>query len=204
MYADSEVHSDSYVSFFIRSQADVDRMATAIQQMSAVPQPSSMALQEAQSSMAGSGTFSCSISVDSTKYSISDDVLPWLMFVLVNNNPTTEYYVLKWHTPLEGFRSHFLKVYCNEEELPYEGIMAKRGNPDPASYDLLLPGSAVSGSVYLGEAYALSKPGIYRVELNTSLMDVIPNEGGDFKPHVIDDFKGQDLRCEPVVFEIVA
>ena len=82
--------------------------------------------------------------------------------------------------------------------------MAKRGNPDPASYDLLLPGSSVSGSVYLGEAYDISKPGKYRVELNTSLMDVIKDEGGEFKPHAIDNFKGQDLRCEPIVFDVVA
>lgn len=173
-------------------------MATAVQQMSTSLQSSSL--------MSGSSsTFTCSISVDvSVKYSISEDVLPWLMFVLTNNDPSNSYYVLKWHTPLEGFRNDFLKVYCDGVEVPYEGMMMKRGNPDLASYDLLLPGSSVSGSVYLGEAYEISKPGKYRVELDTSLMDVVKDEGGEFKPHAINDFKGQELRCEPVVFEVVA
>ena len=170
-------------------------MATAVQLMST-------ALQSNTLMSTSSSNFTCSISVASTKYSISEEVLPWLMFVLTNNDPSSAYYVLKWHTPLEGFRNNFLKVYCNGEELAYDGIMAKRGNPDPASYDLVLPGSSVSGSVYLEEAYDLSKPGKYRVELNTSLMDVIKDEGGEFTPHAIGDFTGQDLACEPVVFEI--
>ena len=80
----------------------------------------------------------------------------------------------------------------------------KRGDPDPASYDLILPGSSVSASVYLEEAYDLSKPGRYRVELDTSLMDVIPDQGGEFVPHEINDFKGQQLRCGPVEFDIAA
>lgn len=171
-------------------------MATAVQPMSTTLQSNSMM-------SCSSSTFTCSIGVDSTKYSISEDTLPWLMFVLTNNDPSNAYYILKWHTPLEGFRNNFLKVYCNGEELPYEGIMAKRGDPDPASYDLVLPGASVSGSVYLEEAYNLSKPGKYRIELNTSLMDVIKDEGGEFKPHTIGDFKGQDLTCEPVMFEVM-
>ena len=170
-------------------------MATAVQ-------PMSTALQSNSLMSSSSSTFTCSINVASTKYSISEDVLPWLTFVLTNNDPSNAYYVLKWHTPLEGFRNNFLKVYYNGEELPYEGIMEKRGNPDPASYDLVLPASSVSGSVYLEEAYDLSKPGKYRVELNTSLMDVIKDEGGEFTPHAIGDFNGQDLTCEPITFEI--
>ena len=177
-------------------------MATAIQQVSTPLQSESKAL--TRSSSCDSGNFTCTISVDSANYRISEDVLPWLMFVLTNNSDTTAYYVLKWHTPLEGFRNNFLRVFCDEEELPYEGVMAKRGNPDPASYDLLLPGSSVSASVYLGEAYDLSKPGVYRVELNTSLMDVIEDKDEDFKPHTISDFQGQDIRCKPIVFKICA
>lgn len=171
-------------------------MATAVQPMSTTLQSSTLL-------SSSSSTFTCSISVANTKYSIGEEVLPWLMFVLTNNDPSNAYYILKWHTPLEGFRNNFLKVYRNGEELPYEGIMVKRGNPDPASYDLVLPGSSVSGSVYLEEAYDLSKPGKYRVELNTSLMDVAKDEGGEFTPRAIGDFKGQDLMCEPITFEIM-
>ena len=175
-------------------------MATAVQQVSTPLQTGSMAL--SQTSISDSGNFTCSISVDSAKYSISEDVLPWIMFVLTNKSSSTAYYVLKWNTPLEGFRSNFLRVYCNDKELAYEGIIAKRGNPDQSSYNLLLPGSSVSGSVYLGEAYDLN-PGMYRVELNTSLLDVIEDKGEDFQPHMINGFEGKDLRCAPIVFEIL-
>ena len=175
-------------------------MATAVQQVSTQLQTGSVAL--SQSSISDSGNFACSISVDSAKYSISEDVLPWITFVLTNKN-STAYYVLKWHTPLEGFRSNHLRVCCNDEELTYEGIVEKRGKPDQASYVLLLPGSSISGSVYLGEAYDL-KPGVYCVKLNTLLMDVIEDKGGDFQPHAINDFEGMDLKCEPIVFDILA
>ena len=174
-------------------------MATAVQQLST---ENSVSLQAFQSSKNDAGIFNCSISVANAKYSICEDVLPWIMFVLTNKSDTIGYYVLKWHTPLEGFRNNFLKVYCNEEELAYEGIMVKRGDPDPTSYDLLFPGSSLSASVYLGEAYDISKPGMYRVELNTSLADVIQDNGGNFEPHKINDFQGQELRCDPLVFEI--
>lgn len=178
-------------------------MATAVQQVSRSTQLQTGSMVLSQSSITDSGNFTCSISVDCAKYSISEDVLPWIMFVLTNKSSSTAYYVLKWHTPLEGFRSNHLRVYCNDEELTYEGIAAKRGNPDQASYDLLLPGSSVSGSVYLGEAYDL-KPGVYCVRLNTSLLDVIEDKGDDFQPHAINDFEGMDLKCEPIVFEILA
>ena len=176
-------------------------MAATLQQVSTSLHPNPVC----QVRSNDSPNFSCSISVDSTaKYSISEDTLPWLTFVLTNNSDSVAQYVLKWNTPLEGFRNKFLKVYCNGQELRYEGIMVKRGDPDPASYDLILPGSSVSASVYLEEAYDLSKPGRYRVELDTSLMDVIPDQGGEFVPHEINDFKGQQLRCGPVEFDIAA
>lgn len=146
-----------------------------------------------------SGSFRCTISVESVKYSVGEETLPWLLFVLTNKSNVSQY-VLKWNTPLEGFRSNFLKVYCNEEEVQYEGDIERRSNPEHDSYDLILPASSVSASVYLGEAYDLS-PGVYRVELNTVLMDVIKDEG-EFMPHTTDKFNGQMLRCEPVVFEI--
>ena len=161
-----------------------------------------MSQQVPQSALDDSDKFTCSISVANAKYSISEDVLPWIMFVLSNKSETTSFYVLKWNTPLEGFRNNFLEVYCNKEKLTYKGMMVKRGDPEKTDYDLLLPGSSLSASVYLGEAYDVSKPGVYHVELNTSLADVIQDNGGDFEPHKINDFQGQKLRCERLVFEI--
>lgn len=179
-------------------------MATAIQQSTASQSHPMPVSEISHGSMVDSSIFNCSMSVDNAKYSIKEDVLPWLMFVLTNKSDTNAYYVLKWHTPLEGFRGNFLRVYCGNEELPYEGIMEKRGNPDSSSYDLLFPGSSVSASVYLGEAYDLSKPGVYRVELNTALADVIEDKGGEFEPHEISKFQGLNIKCEPIIFEIFA
>jgi len=53
-------------------------------------------------------------------------------------------YVLDWHTPLEGLLSNCLKVTRGGVEIPYQGPMFKRGEPDADSYVALAPGAAAA------------------------------------------------------------
>ena len=51
-----------------------------------------------------------------------------LRFSLTNQSGET-LQVLKWHTPLEGFKSNFLRVERDGQRVRYIGLLAKRGLP---------------------------------------------------------------------------
>ena len=53
-------------------------------------------------------------------------------------------WILKWYTPLEGMRGEIFQVNCDGKEIPYEGMMAKRGDPDRDSYMHIVPRGSVS------------------------------------------------------------
>lgn len=146
-------------------------------------------------------SFSCSIQTDKQSYSSSDPVR--LSFELTNSN-NCDLYVLKWHTPLEGLYNKYLKVTVGGEDVPYRGIMAKRGNPPAESYVLIQAGASVSGSVDIGKGYDTSSPGSYSVELKTRLMDVVPRkEGVDFVASKLDQMNSVPISCDPVEFDVV-
>ena len=81
-------------------------------------------------------------------------------------------YVLNWHTPLEGLLSNCLKVTRGGVEIPYQGPMFKRGDPDADSYVALAPGAAAEQKIEASLAYDFSQPGTYRIEFRGPLMDV--------------------------------
>ena len=88
-------------------------------------------------------------------------------------NPTAQpLYVLNWHTPLEGLLSNCLKVTRGGVEIPYQGPMFKRGDPDADSYVALAPGAAAEQKIEASLAYDFSQPGTYRIEFRGPLMDV--------------------------------
>lgn len=152
--------------------------------------------------MAHTERFSCSIRMDKDTYSPTDPVL--LLFQLTNNNDC-DMYVLTWHTPLEGVRNRFLKVTVEGKDVPYRGIMVKRGPPSADSYVLVAAGETVSASVDIREGYSTETCGRYSVLLDTGgLMDVVPRkEGVDFAPNGFDGFTSVDISCGPVEFDIV-
>ncbi len=110
-------------------------------------------------------------------------------------------YVLNWYTPLEGIAGEIFRVTRDGQELPYQGILAKRGDPLLEDYVALEPGGALSEVVDLREGYDLSEDGRYQVEFTSRLQDVtedeasIPRAQGDHQPH--------ELACNAVSFEIV-
>jgi hypothetical protein len=85
-----------------------------------------------------------------------------LKFTLTNNSETA-YYVLNWYTPLEGFAGRIIRVTCNGQVIPYEGIEASRGAPLPEDYVYLEPGGSTSTIVDPGTVYDFSKAGTYRI-----------------------------------------
>lgn len=92
-----------------------------------------------------------------------------LKFTLTNNSEANPY-VLKWHTPLEGFGGEILCVARDGQPIPYKGPEAERGDPTPDSYVFLEAGASVSATVDLAAAYDFSEAGEYSIGFSSPSM----------------------------------
>jgi peptidyl-Lys metalloendopeptidase len=123
-----------------------------------------------------------------------------LRFTLVNNTDS-ELYVLKWYTPLEGIAGEIFRIERDGEAIPYEGILASRGDPTPDAYVLLGPGESVSAEVDLATAYDFSKAGEYTIEfLSPSISHVARTEAEMAK--TVDDLGPVQIRSNEVTIRI--
>jgi peptidyl-Lys metalloendopeptidase len=122
-----------------------------------------------------------------------------IRFELSNGSDST-LRVLTWNTPLEGWKGTVLRVTRDGEELPYQGPMLKRGDPQADAYMEIPAGGKVDATVDLAEVYDVSRPGTYKVEADGDLIDVtagptevIPRPRGRHQP--------QPLDCGVVTFD---
>jgi len=93
---------------------------------------------------------------------VGDSVL--LKFTVKNNTDSVQRFC-KWHTPFEPLLSKYLDVKNDKgEDVAYQGAMAKRIMPPPASsYLSLSPKDSISANVDLLKAYAIKTPGNYTI-----------------------------------------
>ena len=148
-----------------------------------------------------SNKFACRLETNA-EYRLGDQIT--LRFELINE-AQDDYYVLKWHTPLEkNIRSAYLLVTKGGNPLPYEGILVKRGNPSAEAYIRVPAGGAVTETIDLSTAYDFSELGEYEVSLNTQIHDYLKEEGeGNFTPRPRSDHDPHQLSCNKVNFRIV-
>ncbi|HEX7957305.1 MAG TPA: M35 family metallopeptidase [Pyrinomonadaceae bacterium] len=97
----------------------------------------------------------------------------------LTNRGDEDVHVLTWYTPLEGLWSDCLEVTRDGERVPYDGPLAKRGQPTENDYVLIPAGQTVSRSFALHRAYNVSPPGQYDVALDTEVQDYVTAEGDD-------------------------
>jgi peptidyl-Lys metalloendopeptidase len=125
-----------------------------------------------------------------------------LQFTLTNNSDE-ELYVLQWYTPLEGIAGEIFRVERDGQALPYEGILAMRGDPSPDAYILLGAGESVSAEVDLATAYDFSKAGEYTIEfLSPSISHVAKTEAEMAK--TVDDLGPVQIPSNTVTTAIVS
>jgi hypothetical protein len=123
-------------------------------------------------------------------------------FQLINRT-AQPLFVLKWRTPLEGrLLGNDFEITRDGAEIPYQGPMAKRGNPGADSYVTLAPGASVEAKVELSLAYELTQPGRYRIAFRNELMDVAEKQSD--VPRSLDQFRPQPVRCPVVETTITA
>jgi hypothetical protein len=91
-----------------------------------------------------------------------DSVL--MKFTVYNNADSTQQFC-KWHTPFEPLMSKYLEVKDESgQEISYQGVMAKRIMPPPASsYIKVNSKDSISASVDLMKAYAIKSPSKYTI-----------------------------------------
>jgi hypothetical protein len=119
----------------------------------------------------------------------------------LHNRTERPLYVLTWYTPLEGMAGEILQVTRDGAALPYQGLLAKRGDPSGDEYVAIAPGEAASARVDLGSGYDLSTPGSYQVQFTAGLRDVIDDVS--LVPRSRDDHRPQPLSCNTVRFSVV-
>lgn len=79
--------------------------------------------------------------------------------------------VLKWHTPLEGFKSNMFQVEHHEgKRAVYLGRVYKRGIPTEDDYLTLQPGQTVKMEVDLTEEYDIADAGNYSVRYRAAFL----------------------------------
>ena len=138
----------------------------------------------------------CTLEMDET-YPVGEAVN--LHFEL-HNQTDRPLYVLTWYTPLEGIAGDIFKVTRDGEELPYQGALAKRGDPTREEYIAIEPGGATFAEVDLRTGYDLSTPGFYQVQFTTGLQDVA--DDASLVPLKRDDHRPQLLSCNTISFNI--
>jgi len=160
--------------------------------------PGSKALAEEETPTRTTSKFSldCTLEMDET-YPVGEPVN--LQFAL-HNQADRPLYVLIWYTPLEGIAGDIFQVTRDGEELPYQGMLAKRGDPTRKEYVVIQPGEAASAEVDLRTGYDLSTPGSYQVQFIAGLQDV--SDDASLVPLKQDDHRPQSLSCNTVSFRV--
>jgi hypothetical protein len=110
--------------------------------------------------------------------------------------------VLSWHTPLEGLLSNCLEITRAGTEIPYQGPMFKRGNPEADDYVTLAPGASAGNTIEASLAYDFSQPGTYRIAFPGPLMDVATQQAE--VPRPLAQHRTVPVQCPPAGTEIIA
>lgn len=92
-----------------------------------------------------------------------------LIFELTNHSKVPVH-ILKWNTPLEGLKSDCLNVKKNGKPVAYDGLLIKRGQPQPNDFITLHPGESISNKIDVSEAYKISNPGQVKVDYKTETL----------------------------------
>ncbi len=116
------------------------------------------------------------------------------------NRTAEPLWVLRWNTPLEGWKGTILTVTHNGTEIFYQGPMMKRGDPSREDYVEIPSGESASNTVNLADVYEMSPPGQYEVKVTGSLHDVAKD--GASVPRPRDWQEAVELRCEEVMLEV--
>lgn len=91
-----------------------------------------------------------------------------LLFTL--HNPSEQpWRFLQWKTPFDAWFSEFIHITHKGVQIPYEGALMKRGEPNKEDYLILKAGENVQVELELAQAFRLNN-GEYTVEISPILL----------------------------------
>ncbi len=113
--------------------------------------------------------------------------------------------LLKWNTPFEGLLSHVFKINIGENQaLPYDGILIKRGNPQKKDFIMLKPGEEITQTVDITNAYFINQVTNHEIKVDfmglyfVSENNEYPDTSGSKKPYVVHlESEGQIIKITP-------
>lgn len=116
-------------------------------------------------------------------------------FSLVNRTEDP-LWVLRWNTPLEGWKGTIFELTSGGAEVPYTGPMLKRGDPGREEYVEIPSGGKAEATVDLALVYDVSKPGTYRLRVTGGLQDLAAEPGAVPRPR--DRHEAMPLDCPEI------
>jgi peptidyl-Lys metalloendopeptidase len=108
--------------------------------------------------------------------------------------------VLRWNTPIEGWRGTLFTVTFQGTDLPYQGPRVKRGDPGREEYVEITPQDSLNVSLDLAEAYDVKQSGQYEVKVTGNLLDVANDAAAVPRPR--DKLQPMALKCEPLTLDV--
>lgn len=126
---------------------------------------------------------------------------PVVIGFTIENLSSKDVWILKWYTPLEGIKGKIFDIKCDGVDIPYEGRLMKRGNPEIDDYIHLLPGGLAYADVDLSQAYSLPACAECWLKFKGRIYDVVFDERQ--VPRASDEHLGVNIPGDAVVFSIV-
>jgi hypothetical protein len=125
---------------------------------------------------------------------------PIIIGFTVENLSSMDVWILKWYTPLEGIKGKILEVKCDGVDVPYEGMLMKRGNPETDDYVRLRRAESAGGEFDLSSAYSLPACKVCSVKFKGRIYDVVLKQRE--VPRAADQHRSIDAPGNTVVFSI--
>lgn len=80
---------------------------------------------------------------------------PVIIGFSIENLSSNDLWILKWYTPLEGIKGKIFEVKCDGVDIPYEGRLMKRGQPERDDYVCIYARDSAHTEFDLSSAYTL-------------------------------------------------
>jgi peptidyl-Lys metalloendopeptidase len=127
---------------------------------------------------------------------------PVIIGFSIENLSAMDVWLLKWYTPLEGIKGKIFEATCDGVDIPYEGRLMKRGNPETGDYVRLHPGGSASSEFDVSSVYALPACKECKLEFKGRIHDVVFDQRQI--PRAADEHLSVELTGDAVSFSIVA
>ena len=124
---------------------------------------------------------------------------PVIIKFSIENLTENVIWILTWYTPFEGILGKIFSVNCGGQEIVYNGMMVKRGNPDLKDYLRIGPYKSVSTEVDLSIAYRLQSSNECHVKFKGIIHDFVFEQ--KLLPRKIDEHQSIDIEGNIVTFQ---